>query len=58
MFIYFWGNDLSNATIVDFDVCILQMQIDDLKVHKREKFFGSDFELFTILQLVKLVEAS
>ncbi len=22
-----------------------------LKVHKREKFFGSDFELFTILQL-------
>ena len=25
-----------------------------LKVHKREKFFGSDFQLFTILQLVKL----
>ncbi len=25
-----------------------------LKVHKREKFFRSDFELFTILQLVKL----
>ncbi len=27
---------------------------DTLKVHKRENFFGSDFELFTILQLVKL----
>jgi len=25
-----------------------------LKVHKREKFFGSDFEFFTILKLVKL----
>jgi hypothetical protein len=25
-----------------------------LKVHKREKFFVSDFEFFTILQLVKL----
>jgi hypothetical protein len=25
--------------------CILKM----LKVHKREKFFGSDFEFFTIL---------
>ncbi len=24
-----------------------------LKVHKREKFFVSDFEFFTILQLVK-----
>ncbi len=22
---------------------------NDLKVHKREKFFGSDFEFFTIL---------
>ncbi len=26
----------------------------DLKVHKREKCFGSDFEFFTILQLIKL----
>jgi hypothetical protein len=25
-----------------------------LKVHKREKFFSSDFEFFTILYLVKL----
>jgi hypothetical protein len=25
-----------------------------LKVHKREKFFGSDFEFFTILLLIKL----
>ncbi len=25
-----------------------------LKVHKREKFFGSDFEFFTILVLIKL----
>ncbi len=25
-----------------------------LKVHKREKFFVSDFEFFTILKLVKL----
>jgi hypothetical protein len=25
-----------------------------LKVHKREKFFVSDFEFFTILQLVML----
>ncbi len=25
-----------------------------LKVHKREKFVVSDFEFFTILQLVKL----
>ncbi len=26
----------------------------NLKVHKREKSFGSDFEFFTILQLIKL----
>ncbi len=26
----------------------------NLKVHKREKFFGSDFEFFTILLLIKL----
>ncbi len=25
-----------------------------LKVHKREKFFSSDFEFFTIIYLVKL----
>ncbi len=25
-----------------------------LKVHKREKFFGSDFEFFTILLLINL----
>ncbi len=25
-----------------------------LKVHKREKFYSSDFEFFTILYLVKL----
>ncbi len=25
-----------------------------LKVHKREKFFASDFEFFTILLLIKL----
>ena len=25
-----------------------------LKVHKREKFFGSDYEFFTILKLIKL----
>ncbi len=24
------------------------------KVHKREKFFGTDFEFFTILLLIKL----
>jgi hypothetical protein len=23
--------------------------VEELKVHKREKFFGSDFEFFTIL---------
>jgi len=26
----------------------------NLKVHKRENFFGSEFEFFTILQLIKL----
>ncbi len=29
-------------------------EMEELKVHKREKFFGSDFEFFTILKLVKL----
>ncbi len=28
--------------------------LNRLKVHKREKFFGSDFEFFTILLLIKL----
>ncbi len=28
--------------------------LNTLKVHKREKFFSSDFEIFTILYLVKL----
>ncbi len=26
-----------------------RQNLDFLKVHKREKFFGSDFEFFTIL---------
>ncbi len=30
-------------------LCFLTMMNGDLKVHKREKFFGSDFEFFTIL---------
>jgi hypothetical protein len=34
------------ASGICIDVC--------LKVHKREKFFSSDFEFFTILYLVKL----
>ncbi len=29
-------------------------RVRNLKVHKREKFFVSDFEFFTILYLVKL----
>ncbi len=29
-------------------------KLETLKVHKREKFFVSDFEFFTILKLVKL----
>ncbi len=29
------------------------LQNESLKVHKREKFFSSDFEFFTILYLVK-----
>ncbi len=33
----------------------LKYKVDtNLKVHKREKFFVSDFEFFTILELVKL----
>ncbi len=34
--------------ILDFLTTIL-LYDENLKVHKREKFFGSDFELFTIL---------
>jgi hypothetical protein len=32
----------------------LELRCVCLKVHKREKFFSSDFEFFTILYLVKL----
>jgi hypothetical protein len=28
---------------------IISKGVQSLKVHKREKFFGSDFEFFTIL---------
>ncbi len=31
-----------------------QTLIPNLKVHKRDKIFSSDFEFFTILYLVKL----
>ncbi len=34
--------------------CVILATRINLKVHKSEKFFGSDFEFFTILQLVKL----
>jgi hypothetical protein len=31
------------------DVTVARLLVGSLKVHKREKFFGSDFEFFTIL---------
>jgi hypothetical protein len=35
---------------MQYDVLIFtEVGSSDLKVHKREKFFGSDFEFFTIL---------
>jgi hypothetical protein len=45
-------NCTSRQTKIDFIFVGPQQQY--LKVHKREKFFVSDFEFFTILQLVKL----
>ncbi len=43
---------LSHET--DLSFVAVYGQIQALKVHRREKFFVSDFEFFTILQLVKL----
>jgi hypothetical protein len=51
----FWGNfGLSISGRVMVVKTYVLTQAVYLKVHKREKFFSSDFEFFTILYLVKL----
>ncbi len=49
-----WNKNSAQRTIFRISVCFTELiQIFEfifpLKVHKREKFFGSDFEFFTIL---------
>jgi len=42
---------LPDAQVIDVEVSCWNFYITEcmaLKVHKREKYFGSDFELFTI----------
>jgi hypothetical protein len=38
-----------NKMVVTAFACVAKNDEKHLKVHKREKFFGSDFEFFTIL---------
>ncbi len=51
---WFWTPDLHPVLEFLNNLWGLGLGTEALKVHKREKFFVSDFEFLTILKLVKL----
>jgi hypothetical protein len=54
LFFYHEGSDEKEEKREMSSLIIWTRISKELKVHKREKFFSSDFEFFTILYLVKL----